>query len=321
MLKTAVMTISGLAAAALALGAAPAGAQTKPSQITVLSGSPGGTWYQISAGMAKLMTDKGINTRLEQGGGGANVMNIAAARAEASFGLTMVNYDAVQGTGMFKGKPPVKGVMGLNVLFIQVAHTVVSVESGVTGYDQLKGKRVASQPVSNGSTQIFRDTLAAYGLNGEDDLVIVTRGGPEVGANAVKDRQAVGFILTVAPPAAAVMEVAQSLPIRLLPVTDAAFARLSKMNPSYARAVIPAGAYKGVDKDVPTVGDKTVLMTHQGVSADTAYWIVRTIAEALPEINKIHPAVKDLSLKEMPKVPVLPLHPGAAKYYKEVGAM
>ncbi|MEX2643639.1 MAG: TAXI family TRAP transporter solute-binding subunit [Acetobacterales bacterium] len=317
--KTVTMLLAGALACGLAAVPVAGNAQDKPSRITMLSGSPGGSWYPISAGIAEALGGAGIDTRVEQGGGGSNILNISAGRAEAGFGLTTLNYVAKQGGGVFK--KPVEGVMGLTVLFKQIAHTVVTKESGVTSYDQLKGKRMASQPVSNGSTAIFRDTLTAYGLNGEEDLNIVVRGSPSAGANAVKDRQAIGFILTTSPPTSAVLEVAQALDIRLLPISDNAFANLSKANPGYSRGVIPGGTYEGIPEDVVSVGDDTILMTHPGVSEDTAYWIVRGFAEQLPQIHKVHPALSKLSVKDMAGVQVLDLHPGAVKYYKEAGAM
>lgn len=306
-------------ALAVAFGIGPAAAQEKPERITILTGSPGGTWYPISAGIAQALEEKGINTGLEQGGGGSNILNIAAQRAEAGFGLTALNWIAKQGGGVFD--EPVEGVLGLAVMFDQLEHTVVTKDSGVTSYDQLKGKRMASQPVTNGSTQIFRDTLKAYGLNGEEDLEIVTRGGPGVGAKAVQDRQAIGYILTTAPPTSSVTEVSQALDVRLLPIDEQAFEKLAELNPGYSRGVIAGGTYQGIDEDVPTLADATVLMTHAGVSEDTAYWIVRAFAESLPKIRQIHPAMKDLTVEKMASVKVLDLHPGAAKYYREVGAM
>lgn len=246
-------TVVALAAAGFALACAAA---DKPNQITMLTGSPGGSWYPISAGIAKVLTDKGTNTRLEQGGGNSNILNVAAGKAEAGFGLTTANYLASVGKGVFK--EPVKGVMALTVLYTQLAHTVVTLESGVETYDQLRGKRMASQSMASGSRQIFEDTLIAYGLSdGEKDLDIVFRGGPGASSVPVRDRQAIGFVTTTAPPTSSVAETAQALPIGLLPISDAAFKKMKANNPGYGQGVIPAGIYKGVDKDVPTVSDDT----------------------------------------------------------------
>ena len=180
---------------------------------------------------------------------------------------------------------------------------------------------MASQSMASGSRQIFEDTLRAYGLNGEDDLNIVFRGGGGAGAKPVRDRQAIGFIATTAPPTSSISETAQALPIRLLPVSDEAFKKMKAKNPGYGRGVIPAGIYKGIDKDVPTVSDDTVLIANRDLPDEYAYWIVRTIAENLKDIRLIHRALKNLTVKKMAQVQALKIHPGAVKYYKEVGVL
>ena len=299
------------------VGSMSAQAQTKPSKITMLSGSPGGSWYPISAGISKALGDQGINVKLETGAGNSNIMNIAAGNAETAFSLTTANYRAKVGAGVFK--KPIKGIVGLTVLFSQYAHTMVSVDSGVKSYPELKGKRMASQSMSAGSRAIFNDTLIAYGLQGEKDLNIITRGGPGVGGKAFRDRQVIGFVATTGTPSSVFSETSMALPTRLLPINDAAFKKLQEMNPGYSRCTIAAGVYKQIDYETPTICDKTVLIAHESMSEDAAYWIVRTFAESLKQIRKINPAVKNLTVKQMSQIEVLDIHPGAMKYYKEAG--
>ena len=317
--RLSLISLGVLFAAFCVVGSMPAQAQTKPSKITMLTGSPGGSWYPISAGIAKALGDQGINVQLEQGAGNSNIMNIAAGKAECGFGLTTANYRAQVGIGVFK--KPVKGIVGLTVLFSQYAHTMVSVDSGVKSYVDLKGQRMASQSMSAGSRAIFQDTLIAFGLRGEEDLNIVTRGGPGVGGKALRDRQVVGFVATTGTPSSVFSETAMAFPTRLLPIDDAAFKKLRGMNPGYSRCTIAAGVYKGIDYETPTICDKTVLIAHESMPEDTAYWIVRAFAESLEQIRKINPALKNHSIKLMPQIEVLDIHPGAVKYYKEAGVL
>lgn len=289
------------------------------SRITLLTGAPGGSWYAYSAGIAQILTEAGVSTTPEQGGGNSNVMNIAAGNAEVGFALTTANYMAKIGQGAFNA--PVSGVMGLAVLFPQYAHTAVTVESGVESYTDLAGQRMASQSMATGSRQIFEDTLKAYGLAGEDDLDIVVRGGPSVGSQAVRDRQAIGMVATTNPPTAAFSELAASLPIRLLPIDDAAYEILRESNPGYGRGVIPAGSYPGVDEDVPTISDDTILIVPADLPEEHAYWLTRTLAENAAAISGIGPALRNFSAESMPNVMVLDLHPGARRYYEEQGLL
>lgn len=311
---------SGIAVALIAAMALSSAAQAEmPERLTLLAGAPGGSWYSYSAGIAQMFTEAGVPTTPEQGGANSNMMNISVGNAEVGFAQTNGSYRALQGSPPFSA--PVSGVTALTVLFPQLAHTVVTVESGVESYADLKGRNMASQSAAAGSTQIFDDTLRAYGLNGESDLNIVVRGGPGVGATAVRDRQAIGFVATTNPPTAAVSEVAASLPIRLLPIDDETFAVLQEMNPGFGRGVIPAGSYPGVDYDVPTLSDDTILIAPATLSDDAAYWIVKTMAENAERIARLGPALSGFSPQIMPNVMVLDLHPGARRYYEEAGLL
>ena len=290
------------------------------NRITLLTGAPGGSWYAYSAGIAEIFTEAGVSTTPEQGGGNSNIMNIAAGNAEIGFGLTAANHAAKIGQEPFDRE--ITGVVGLSVLFPQLAHTAVTVESGITNYSDLKGQRMASQSRATGSRWIFHDTLRAYGLDGgEDDLDIVVRGGPGVGGQAVRDRQAIGFIATVFPPASAFSETAASIPIRLLPIDDEAYAKLQELNPGYGRGVIPAGTYPGIDEDIPTVTDDTVLLAPASLPEEHAYWITKTLAENAERVMKLGPPFRGFSPETMAKVMVLDLHPGARRYYQEAGVL
>ena len=314
-----IQTLSALAAV-LTLGiGSSALAQTAPDRLTLMSGAPGGSWYPLSAGIAEILTEGGAPTTAEPGAANSNILNVASGTADIAFTQTNANWLATQGLGIFKEK--VEGIVGLAVLFPQYAHTVVTVESGVTTYEELKGRDMASQSLSAGSSQIFNDTLRAHGMAGDEDLNIVTRGGPGVGSAAVRDRQVIGFVATTAPPTAAVSEVAATLPIRLLPIGEEAMAKLQEINPGYAPGVIPGGLYTGVDEDVPTLVDNTVLLASVEMSDDEAYWIVKTLAEAAERITGLSPAFANFSPEVMAQVRGVEIHPGARRYYEEIGVL
>ena len=105
-------------------------------------------------------------------------------------------------------------------------------------------------------------------------------------------------------------------------ISDEKFKQLKKLNEGYNRAVIPSGSYKGMDVDVPTVSGATVLIVNKDLSADIAYKIVKILGSNLEDVKRINPgAFKGYSHKYMANTSVIPYHPGAAKYYREVGAM
>ena len=124
------------------------------------------------------------------------------------------------------------------------------------------------------------------------------------------------------PPTGAITEVTISRPSRLLPISDEKFTQLLKLNEGYNRAVIPSGAYKGIDADVPTVSAATVLIVNKDLDADIIYKIVKILGSNIDHVKTINPgAFKGYSHKVMANSTVIPYHPGAAEYYQEVGAM
>ena len=311
------MAGAALVAGSLAVGSGPASAQMK---ITLSSGAPGGSWYGVSAGLAKLLTDNGVPTSAEQGQGNSNVINVSTGKVETGFAFATAIHHAKRGTGVFK--EPIKGTHVLATMFEQLQHTLVTVDSGVNSFAELKGKRFASHTKASSARLVFLDILKVHGLTGlEDDLNVVVRGGPAVGAKAVKDRQAIGMHGAWFPPAGAITEVTVALPTRLLPLSDGKFEELMKLNEGYKRAVIPAGVYKGIDNETPTVSAATLFITDARLPEDTAYKIAKIMATHIEDMKAINPAAfKNYSAKLMANASIVPYHPGALRYYREVGA-
>jgi len=311
-----------VAAACLAIGlgaATSAHAQAKPESVTFKTGSTGGSWYPIGAGLARILGQDGVKANIEQGGGNANLVSIARGDGDIGFGYTVTLPDAAAGVAPFAEK--ITNLRGIAILYTNVLQTIVSADSGVNTFADLKGKSFASQTQGNAATTIFDQMLHAYGLNGHDDLDVVVRGGPGHGANALKDRRAVGFQSVTTVPNAAMAEVAASLPIKVLPVSDEAFAKMKEINAGYVRATVPAGTYAGVDTDVLTLGTDTILFANEAFSDDAAYWIARILAERIDEVRAIHNAMESLTGEQMASIAGVEIHPGAARYYREAGLL
>lgn len=309
-----VLTLGGLAC----LGASPAVAQSMPEKVTILGGNTGGAWYPISMGLGQVLTKAGTKGAGGLGGGNSNIVSVSTGKAEGGLTYTISAAMAAAAEGPFENKK-ITNVRGLANLWDNVMQIPVSRDSGVTSVDQLEGKPFALQPTSSGTTTIFQMVLKAYGLS-EDDLDVVVRGGTGAGSSAMKDRRAVGFMTTSTFPMGIIAETAAALPIRLLPISDEAFTKIKEWNPGYERAVLPAGTYKGQEEDVQSIGAATVVIVNENMSDDHAYWIVKNLAERLDDVRAVHVGLKDVSVKQMAQISGVQPHPGAERYYKEVGA-
>lgn len=285
-----------------------------PKSITLLVGVSGGTWFSIGSIVSEVFRKTGIRSSVEIGGGVSNV--IAIDRQDAELGMTMTITPPVAREGGVPFKEKYEDVMGVGTLFKNFAHIMVSEKSGINSIDQLKGRKFASQPVGTSTQQAFNDILSLYGLS-EDDLKL-TRGGQGEGAALVKDRHVVGLTATTAAPSATLSEIALSIPMKMLPISDEKYEELAKINNGYVRTSLPAETYAGQDEDVPGVRVDTILIVNKNMSEEEVYWITKTLVENIEELRIAHASMKDLTVEEMSKVGGVELHPGAKKYYEEV---
>lgn len=306
-----------LALAAITLLGSAVNATEKPDQITILSGAQGGSWYGMGGGLAKIFIDNGVKSSAEVGGGISNVALVGAGKGELGFSMSIVPRMGALGMAPFKSK--VTNVKAIAQLSGNMIHIVVSKDSGVKTIADLKGKKFATQPVGNVTTEAFKAVLATKGL-AETDLDL-TRGGQGYGAKEMKDRRLVGFTATTNPPSPAFADVSQSLDVSFIPIDDETFVALKKDNPGFVRAEIPAGTYRGQDAAVVTAATAMIIVVNEAMPDAQVEWITKTLSENIGSMQKIHKAWSTISVKSMSEVSGVDLHPGAAKYYKSVGAM
>lgn len=288
---------------------------TPPSNLTLLAGVSGGSWYPIGAGISELFARAGVNSNTEQGGGASNV--VAVGRQDAALGFTTSIIPPLAEQGLEPFTEPVTNIRGVAVLWSDFTHVMVREGSGVESIEDLAGTRFASQPVGTATAEAFKSLLQAYGLS-EDDLTL-TRGGQGHGSDQVKDRNAVGLTATTAAPAGTLTELAATADIDILGVSDEAYERLLEINGGFSRYSLPAGTYNGQDEDVVGVGTTTILVTHDAMSDDEVYWITKTLVENIADVNAIHASLSSLTPERMAAVAGVPLHPGAERYYRDAG--
>lgn len=120
-------------------------------------------------------------------------------------------------------------------------------------------------------------------------------------------------------PLAALIGLTARRDVKLVPVPDEFFSELQAVYPPYFRLSIPAGSYDGIDVDVPTYGLANGLVLSSDVSEERVYEMTKAIVENLDGLAGVHPAFADVSLDTILDGFGSPLHPGALRYYREVG--
>lgn len=309
----------GLTFAAICLGASFAMAShaaAKPERITILTGSPGGTWYPKGAAIAEIFSRYDVKANAEVGAALSNVAKLAAGQGELGLTYTIIPAMARNAEEPFNQK--ITSTRGVATLFQSWHHIGVREGTGVESVRELKGKPYASQAVGNASQVALAQVLQAVGLS-EDDLQL-SRGSQGYGANSTKDRTVVGWAALSAVPTGLWAEAFSTVDMKLLGISEDIFNKVKEMNDGWVYSKIPAGTYRGVTEDVPVLSASTILVTDASVPDEDVRWMVETMLEHLDEIRQVHSSLRTMTPNGMADIVGVELHPGAKAAYEAAGA-
>ncbi len=305
-----------LAIAAVAVAAMPAAAQ----QVRLMTGPQGGVWVPLG-GAFKNMWEKaipGLAVQTLPGAGIANIRGVDEGKADIGFGNSISSVDGINGEAPFPAK--VTKVCQIANLYPQYFQIVALADAGVNSVADMKGKTIAVQPKGNTAEKVSQDILKASGMTYANAKVSFVNSYTDAAA-LMKDGHAQVFTLGTTIPASSVMDVASGRDIKLVPVTPDIVQAMKKINPGYIQGKLKAGTYPKQDKDVDAIVYSAHLVGACSLPDQQVYMMVKTIAANLPDLVVINKAMDGLTPKMMAEDIGVPFHPGAVKYYKEVGAM
>jgi TRAP transporter TAXI family solute receptor len=288
--------------------------------LKMMTGPMGGSWYPLGGAIAELIqkTIPGTTVSVAPGAGIANVMGVQEGKAEIGFGNSCSTVDGVAGRDPFKA--PTKNVLQLANLYPQYFQMVTLDESGIKNAGDFKGKSIAVQPRGNTAELLTRQVLQTYGLSYKE-MGKVSFVSYSDGVELMKDKHADSLTLGTTIPASSVTDLATSKKIRLLPLPDDKIRELQKMNVGYIKRIVPKGTYPGVDYDVPCIGYFTHLVISAKLPEDLVYRITKTLATNLPRLAEVVKDMQGVIPKDLALDVGVPYHPGAFKYFKEIGAI
>ncbi len=304
-----------LAAVACIVGGAAAQAA---DTYRMMTGPQGGSWVPLG-GALKDMWEKalpGVSVQSLPGAGIANVRAIEEGKAEIGFGNSISTVDAIEGRAPFDKKHT--NVCQVATLYPQYFHVVVPADAPIKTIKDLKGKSITTQPRGNTGELITKQILEVNGLTYNDVKVSFVSYTDSVAQ--MKDGHAVAFTLGTTAPAGAIMDLAASRDIRVLDLS-ADLAGMKKLNPGYTLVNIKSGTYPKQAADVKVIGYATHIVASCKMPADKVYGMVKAMSSNVPGMVAIVKSIDGLTPKLMAEDIGVPLHAGAAKYYKEVGAI
>ncbi|MFA6224244.1 MAG: TAXI family TRAP transporter solute-binding subunit [Desulfomonilaceae bacterium] len=292
--------------------------------LTIGTGGVTGVYYPTGNAISKLMNEKksiyGFKVTAEATGG--SVFNInALGVGDLDFGLSQSDKasQAWSGQEEWAEKGPRKELRGVFCLNSETVCLIASVNSGIKSCSDLKGKIVGVGNPGSGTRQNAQDALSTCGLK-FDDLAQAEGIKPIEAASLLQDGRLDAFFYTVGHPNGSLKEAAAGgTRVRFIPFHDVEALLLK--NPFYSKASIPVRLYSGFDnsEDVPTFGVRACFLTTDKMSDTVVYSITKEVFENFDTFRNLHPSFSNLKKEDMVTDLPVPLHPGALKYYKEVG--
>lgn len=290
----------------------------RPKFLTIGTANTGGAYYPIGIAMADLLTNTLKIQTAAQTTGGAVENNILVNTRKADLAITQgsMAYQAYNGNEPYKEKLQNISLMfsGLSKGVFQV---VVNENSSIKTIQDLKGKKVVMGPPGGGAIPMTTDVFSVLGMTLDDiNAVYVSY---DEGTEGLTDGNYDAVVVQAAIPSSAISQLtATKEPVRLISVDAETIKKVLDKFPYYAQIEIPKETY-GFAENVPTLYVSNVVVVNNELSEELVYDMTKLFFDNVDRITASHPAAKELSIGNATKAMPIPLHPGAEKYFKEMG--
>lgn len=296
-----------------AVAAAAMAGHANAQQVNIMTGPQGGAWYPLGGAIQSMLADDGISVQVMPGGGVANAQGVQGGQADLAFGNSISVVDALEGREPFQGKAD--NICLMATLYPQYFQMVAPADSGIATVEDFAGKRIVTQPVGNTAEQVTRAILQTAGLS-YSDMRSVDYVSYSDGVGLVQDGNSDVFTAGTTIPASAIMDLANSTDLNVIPLTEDFIGRMrDEINPGYASLTIPAGTYPEQDEDVTVVGYMTQLIGRCDPDDAVVTALLTDMWEAKGDLATISAAMRDLTIEKMRDEGGVPLHPAATAFY------
>ena len=287
--------------------------------INVLTGGTSGVYYPLGVALSQIYGKAipGSKTAVQATKASAENLNLLqAGRGEAGISLGDAVSDAWKGNEEAGFKNPLKKLRTIAALWPNYIHFVATADSGIKTLADIKGKRISVGAPKSGTELNVRQILKAANISHKDFSKVEYLSYAE-SVELMKNKQLDVTLLSSGLGVAALRDLATTQKVVFLTIPEEIVAKIN--DPAFVVGVIPAKTYEGQDKDVTTISVQNYLVTHEGVSTETVYTMTKSMFDNLDQMAAAHSAGKSIKKENAAKNPPAPLHPGAEKYYREVG--
>ncbi|KZD08268.1 TAXI family TRAP transporter solute-binding subunit [Oceanibaculum pacificum] len=302
--------------------------------LRIATGSTSGTYFPIGTMIASIISNPQGSRPCDRGGScgvpgliaaakttSGSVENIEAiGRGEIESALVQADiaYSAFHGSDSFKGKKEGGKLRAIAALYREAIHLVVRADAPMKTVKDLKGRSVSLGDKGSGTMVDAQILLKAYGLGEKAIKPVYAQPGPSIDKLAAGEIDALFFI--AGPPTAAITELARRQPVRLIPIEGAPAEKVTAAYPFFTAGAIPADTYDGLP-ETPTLTVGALWVVSSEVEEELVYQMTRALwhEAARPALERGHPLARQIQLETALDGVAIPLHPGAMRYYEEVG--
>lgn len=289
-------------------------------ELSIATGGTGGVYFPYGGGLAEVINRHVDGATASAEVTGASVENVAlVSRFNSDLALALADtvYQAFHGEGAFEGRQ-VDELRAIASIYPNAVQIVTLADSGITGLDDLRGKRVSVGAPGSGTEVSAQTLLAANGITYDD--ISEQRLNFNETADALRDGDIDAGFWSVGPPTSSIMNLATTRSITLVPLTTEEIAAAIAAEPTFAPYTLREGLYDGMAEPVLTISTPNVLIVHADMDEELAYNITKAMYENVDELIAIHPAANDTTVEFSVDSTPIPFHPGALRYLEEAGA-
>jgi uncharacterized protein len=298
----------------------PADAQRR-QRIAIATGGTGGVYYPYGGTLAEIINQKVANVSATAEVTGASVENLRLiARKEVTFALSMNDtvYQAYTGEGKFEGSK-IEDLRTVFQMYPHVYHMVTLDRYPIHSISDLKGKKVSVGAPGSGTEYKTNLILPLLGVDYADFRTY--RLSFAENATQIKDGIIEVGIWDVAPPTSSIIDLSTTHNIRFIPFTEEEVTKVIETYPFYGRITLAPNTYRNQSEEILSVSVWNSVVCHKDTSEELVYQVTKATFENRDVLINTHRIAEYTTVEDSAKNSPIPIHPGALRYFKEVGAV
>lgn len=309
------LTVAAMVVAVVMVFAGPA---ASIDYVSIGANPVGMAWYSMAAGMAEVINKNvsGVKASAEATKGAVqNLHLLRDKQLEIAFAVPSLAYEAYRGIGKFEGKKtPILGMFANQIAYQQIFALKAS---GIRTPSDFKGKRIGIGPPGSATNVDAKKWLEAHGIK-KEEITIFQETLPEM-TEKMKNGQLDATFWFGGIPLAPIVDLSTSRELTWISPNESAAKKLLAEVPFYFITGLPGRTYKGQKTTVRTIAYRHIIVARSDMSEKLIYDITKVTFENLDYLGTVHKGWKVTSLKSaLDSMAIMPLHPGAVKYFKEV---